>query len=43
MKAKIKFKKDHYTYKAGDEELLADSTAKTLVESGVATLVIKKK
>jgi hypothetical protein len=43
MKAKVKFKADHYIYKAGDEVLLADSTAKTLVESGVATLVKKKK
>lgn len=51
MKAKVKFKVDHYgpneqgkfVFKAGDEILLADSTAKALVESGVATLVTSKK
>ena len=43
MKTNVKFKVDHYVYKAGDEVLLADCTAKALVESGVATLVITKK
>lgn len=43
MKAKVKFLKDHYVYKAGEEELLADCTAKKLVDAGVATLVKAKK
>lgn len=43
MKAKVKFKVDHYTYKKDDTELLADATARTLVESGIATLVVSKK
>lgn len=42
MKAKVKFKVDHYIYKAGEEVLLADSSAKALVDAKVATLVTKK-
>lgn len=43
MKARVKFKVDHYVYKADDTELLADSTAKALVDAKVATLVTGKK